>query len=45
LISKGIAPERLLPRAFGDTQPIASNATALGRQLNRRINFLLKEKP
>jgi outer membrane protein OmpA-like peptidoglycan-associated protein len=45
LISKGIAPERLLPRAFGDTQPIASNDTAAGRQLNRRINFLLKEKP
>ncbi len=45
LIGKRIAPERLLPKGFGATQPIASNATARGRQLNRRINFLLKETP
>jgi outer membrane protein OmpA-like peptidoglycan-associated protein len=45
LVAKGIAPERLLPKGFGDTQPIASNASAAGRQLNRRINFLLKETP
>jgi outer membrane protein OmpA-like peptidoglycan-associated protein len=45
LVAKGIAPERLLPKGFGDTQPVASNTTAAGRQLNRRINFLLKETP
>jgi outer membrane protein OmpA-like peptidoglycan-associated protein len=45
LVAKGIASERLLPSGFGDTKPIASNATAAGRQLNRRINFLLKETP
>jgi len=45
LVAKGIAPERLLPKGFGDTEPIASNTTAAGRQLNRRINFLLKETP
>jgi outer membrane protein OmpA-like peptidoglycan-associated protein len=45
LVAKGIAPERLLPKGFGDTQPVASNATAAGRQRNRRINFLLKENP
>jgi outer membrane protein OmpA-like peptidoglycan-associated protein len=45
LVAKGIAPERLLPQGFGDTRPVASNATAAGRQLNRRINFLLKETP
>jgi len=45
LVAKGIAAERLLPKGFGDTQPIASNLTAAGRQQNRRINFLLKETP
>jgi OOP family OmpA-OmpF porin len=45
LVARGIAPERLLPKGFGDTQPAASNATTAGRQLNRRINFLLKETP
>lgn len=44
LISKGVAPERLLPKAFGDTQPVASNATEAGRKQNRRIAFVLKEK-
>jgi len=45
LAAKGIAAERLLPKGFGDTQPVASNATEAGRQLNRRIDFLLKETP
>jgi outer membrane protein OmpA-like peptidoglycan-associated protein len=45
LIEKGIAPERLLPKGFGDTRPVASNDTPHGRQLNRRIDFLLKENP
>ena len=45
LVNQGIAPERLIPKAFGDTQPIASNDTAAGRQRNRRINFVLREKP
>jgi outer membrane protein OmpA-like peptidoglycan-associated protein len=45
LVNKGISPDRLLPAAFGDTQPIASNETAAGRKRNRRINFVLKEKP
>jgi outer membrane protein OmpA-like peptidoglycan-associated protein len=44
LVNQGIAPERLEPKAYGDTQPIASNQTAAGRRKNRRINFVLKEK-
>ena len=44
-VTKGIAAERLVPKGFGDTQPVASNTTAAGRQLNRRIDFLLKETP
>ncbi len=45
LVNKGIAPERLTTKGYGDTQPIASNETAAGRRQNRRINFVLKEKP
>jgi outer membrane protein OmpA-like peptidoglycan-associated protein len=45
LVNKGIAPERLTTKAYGETQPIASNATAEGRRKNRRINFVLREKP
>lgn len=35
----GIAPERLRIVAYGDTQPVASNATREGRAANRRITF------
>lgn len=45
LVNKGIAPERLTTKGLGDTQPIASNETAEGRRKNRRINFVVKEKP
>ena len=32
-----IAPERLTAKGFGPTKPVASNKTAAGKQLNRRI--------
>ncbi len=44
LVNKGIAPDRLTAKGYGDTQPIASNETTDGRRKNRRINFVLKEK-
>lgn len=37
LISKGVDGTRLRAAGYGDTQPIASNKTAEGRQKNRRI--------
>jgi outer membrane protein OmpA-like peptidoglycan-associated protein len=36
LVSKGIAPERITPKGYGDTQPVEYNDTAEGRQKNRR---------
>jgi outer membrane protein OmpA-like peptidoglycan-associated protein len=36
LEKKGIAPERLTAKGYGDTQPVADNATASGKQKNRR---------
>jgi OOP family OmpA-OmpF porin len=39
LESKGVAAERFDVRGYGDTRPIADNASAAGRQKNRRIEF------
>lgn len=41
LIAEGIDPERLIVSAFGERQPVASNATALGRRKNRRVEITL----
>lgn len=40
-ISKGIAEERIKSAGHGETQPIADNKTAAGRQKNRRVELLL----
>lgn len=37
LIKRGIDSERLKYKGYGETQPVATNKTAAGRQLNRRI--------
>ncbi|RMG82802.1 MAG: peptidoglycan-associated lipoprotein [Bacteroidetes bacterium] len=39
LIEMGISPDRLSYKGYGETQPIASNDTDEGRQLNRRTEF------
>lgn len=38
----GIAEDRLLVSGLGSSKPIADNATARGRELNRRIEFELR---
>ncbi len=42
LVSKGIAAERLVVSGRGPDQPIADNATTLGRSRNRRIEFTIR---
>ena len=37
----GVEPPRLVSHSFGATLPIADNATAEGRQRNRRVGFLV----
>ena len=39
LIQRGIKSHRIDFKGFGKTQPIASNDTDEGRQLNRRVEF------
>lgn len=39
LIGKGITINRLLPKGFGDSKPVASNDTDEGKSLNRRTEI------
>lgn len=41
MAQRGVAPGRMLVSGMGETQPVASNATAEGRQLNRRVEIAL----
>jgi len=41
LVGQGVDGRRLATRGFGDTRPIATNATAEGRAQNRRVEIYL----
>ena len=44
LIKKGITPERIIAKGYGDAQPVGDNATDAGKQKNRRTEVrILKE--
>jgi OOP family OmpA-OmpF porin len=42
LIDKGVNKGRIKTLGLGETDPIADNTTAKGRELNRRVEFILK---
>jgi len=44
LVKNGISKDRLVAKGYGFTQPIASNETDEGRQLNRRTEFKILKK-
>lgn len=44
LINKNIGKVRLIAKGYGELQPIATNDTDEGRQLNRRTEFTVLEK-
>ena len=41
LESQGVLPARIVSSGMGESKPIASNATAQGRALNRRVEIIL----
>lgn len=44
IVARGVAPQRLVAAGYGDSLPVASNASEWGRRLNRRVTILLKTK-
>jgi len=44
MIAHGISTARLMPKGYGETQPMDSNDTEEGRQNNRRTEFKILEK-
>lgn len=44
LIGRGVDSARMTAVGYGEGMPVASNDTETGRQLNRRVNVLLKAK-
>lgn len=41
LVSQGVSSEAVNTRGFGDSNPVATNATASGRQQNRRVELVV----
>ncbi|PWJ60036.1 WD40 repeat protein [Dyadobacter jejuensis] len=44
LIGKGIEPDRIASKGYGETKPVASNDTPEGQQKNRRVEFKILKK-
>ena len=44
LVSKGINADKIEVTGYGESVPVASNDTDEGRQLNRRVEFIIIEK-
>jgi len=44
LAAKGIDPARIVIRGYGEAFPVASNATAEGRQRNRRVEVIISDE-
>ena len=41
LAGQGVRPDRMIVSGFGETRPIASNASPQGREQNRRVELRL----
>lgn len=44
LISRGIAPDRLMSEGYGEQHAMASNNTSIGRALNRRVSLQVAQR-
>ncbi|SMC23077.1 Outer membrane protein OmpA [Desulfacinum hydrothermale DSM 13146] len=41
LVGRGVNPDRIDVIGYGESKPIATNATEAGRQMNRRVNIVI----
>jgi len=40
-VSQGVPPDTISAHGFGKDKPVATNDTAAGRQLNRRVEIVV----
>jgi outer membrane protein OmpA-like peptidoglycan-associated protein len=45
LVARGVAPDAIVSRGFGNSRPIASNATTSGREQNQRVEVIVSGDP
>ena len=43
LLERGVTPDRVRTRGYGEAYPVASNAAASGRQQNRRVEVVISD--
>ncbi len=41
LVERGVEPQRIETRGYGEAYPVATNETAAGRQMNRRVEIVI----
>jgi len=41
LVTRGVSTDRLISKGFGSSVPNATNSTAIGRESNRRVEFVV----
>jgi outer membrane protein OmpA-like peptidoglycan-associated protein len=41
LVSQSIQPSMITAQGFGESRPVATNATAAGQQQNRRVELIV----
>ncbi|MCZ8252341.1 MAG: OmpA family protein [Hylemonella sp.] len=41
LVDRGVNPQRIATRGYGESHPVADNGSAGGRQLNRRVEIIV----
>jgi outer membrane protein OmpA-like peptidoglycan-associated protein len=44
LVSRGVAPERMVATGYGEANPVANNETSRGRNQNRRVEIALSPR-
>jgi outer membrane protein OmpA-like peptidoglycan-associated protein len=45
LVSQGVVATRLSFEGYGESRPVADNATDAGRQKNRRVDLVIQDAP
>ena len=43
LVQRGIHPDRITTRGFGEALPVATNESSAGRQENRRVELIFPD--